>query len=92
MSYWNSDTQKIESFPDENLDGHSGWIKRDCGCCNGICWSAGYEAIECSDCGGGGFYCLHKASGIHALYPGGPITGRSKPAPETETETNNSGQ
>lgn len=78
MAYWNNESQKIESFAANPIDGYPGWVRLDCGCCNGIQWSAGYEAIECDDCCGSGVLCRHNKSGVIALYPGGPFRGIMK--------------
>lgn len=72
MSYW--DGEKIVVFPDEQIDGHSGWVRKDCGCCAGVEWG-GDSPTECSHCMGTGQYCEHMKTGTLALYPGGPLLG-----------------
>lgn len=52
-----------------------GWLDVNCGCCAGLEWSAGYEPIECRECGGNGHYAVHARSGRGALWPGGPFNG-----------------
>ena len=51
------------------------WIKVDCDCCGGIKWG-GEEPIECKQCRGNGYYCVHIKTGTMALYPGGPLLGK----------------
>ncbi len=64
------------------------WVWVCCGCCAGLEWSAGYEPIECSSCGGSGRYAVHLPSGRGALWPGGPFNGwrfdTADPLPVTE--------
>lgn len=74
MSHW--DGQQVVRWPSEPDRDHPGWTWLDCGCCAGIQWSAGYEAVECSTCGATGLVCRHDSSGTLALYPGGPFVGR----------------
>ena len=73
MSRWING--QIVGWSDIPLLGSPGWVKRDCGCCNGISWG-GSEPVECSDCRGVGAIAVHLASGTLAEYPGGPLLGR----------------
>jgi hypothetical protein len=84
MAYWDSKNQTIIYIKPIKIG--KGWYKLDCGCCNGLRWG-GEEPIECSECGGGGFFYLHRKSGVIAQYPGGPLMGRwNKESVEKELE------
>lgn len=74
MSHWDSASLQVIRWPTEPW-GKRGWLKVDCGCCNGIEWG-GEEPRECKDCGGYGVLALHKKSRVLALYPGGHFMGR----------------
>lgn len=73
MSSWDG-TQILRWAPVRRTD-YPEWADTDCGCCNGIEWSTGYEARECRDCMGTGVRCVHLPSGTVALFPGGPLLG-----------------
>lgn len=68
MSYW--DGKAIIEYPAEPYFNHPGWLRIDCGCCNGIEWGGNYP-VECKRCGGGGFLAKHIPTGVVAEYPGG---------------------
>ena len=76
MSHW--DGKQIVRLESKPYPDHPGWLLVDCGCCAGIEWSVGYEAVECGRCGGSGFVAFHEASGRYALYPGGPFQERQE--------------
>ena len=81
MSYWDYENQKVTHLKDQPFEGREDWVLRDCDCCGGYNWTAGYDAVMCDYCDGTGYYSFHKPSGLHAVYPGGSILGRSKPEP-----------
>lgn len=83
MSSWNG--KEIVRWPDEWIDGYPGWIWRDCGCCNGICWSGGCEPIECDLCWANGSIAVHLATGTVAVYPGQSLLGYKIPPDERHT-------
>ncbi len=74
MAAWDDTTSRMIYFPDEPVEGRPGWVRRDCGCCNGLEWG-GEEPRECRDCGGDGCVFVHLKSGVIAEYPGGPLRG-----------------
>ena len=76
MSYWDSATQTVVRIPPERIGGYPGWVRLDCGCCDGIEWG-GDEPQDCYACKGYGSVCLHVKSGVIALYPGGPLCGHA---------------
>lgn len=80
MAHWNSKEQRVVTFaPEPWGDDAPGWERIDCGCCAGLQWTTGYE---CKQCAGSGSVAHHVASGVLALYPGGPLRGHAlKPAP-----------
>jgi len=71
MSYW--DGKKIIRIPTKPSKTHPKWDVIDCGCCGGIQWG-GEEPRECDRCNETGVIYQHRASGVTALYPGGPFT------------------
>lgn len=73
MAYWDSENQKVIYTPLKDLG--NGWVEVDCGCCAGIQWSGGYEAVECPRCWGNGVRCVHLKSGTVVAWPGGPLLG-----------------
>ncbi len=75
MASWDSSAQTIVHEPAIPYPDAPGWELIDCGCCNGIQWGDPGPS-ECRDCCGGGSLARHTASGLLALYPGGPIRGR----------------
>jgi hypothetical protein len=75
MSYWDYHSGKIIRFKPRKVRGHPNWEFIDCGCCAGIMWGGDYPR-ECKYCGGSGWICRHKKSGVLAWYPGGPFCGR----------------
>ena len=75
MSYWDSTTQKIISFPPKVFEYNPNWIEVDCGCCGGLQWG-GESPRECNTCDGTGCYFVHLISGVMAEYPGGRLLGR----------------
>lgn len=83
MSHWDSQNLRIVRWPTIPY-GKRGWLKVDCGCCNGTEWG-GEEPRECQDCGGMGVLALHKKSRALALYPGGPFVGRGAHSPRSYT-------
>lgn len=72
---WNGTEMLHPVVEPEPVIGSPGWVWVTCGCCNGLEWSAGYEPIECRECGGNARYAVHLASGRGALWPGGPFNG-----------------
>jgi hypothetical protein len=74
MAYWDG-TTIVRSAP-EPYDGFPGWLRIDCGCCNGLRWSA-VEPEVCADCDGAGSLAQHIASGRISRWPGGPFIGRA---------------
>ena len=73
MSHW--DGERIVRWEAEAIAEHPGWMAVDCGCCAGIKWG-GETPDECDSCGGSGRVAWHPASGVLALWPGGPLAGR----------------
>ncbi|HEY7421442.1 MAG TPA: hypothetical protein VH541_05485 [Gaiellaceae bacterium] len=73
MSHW--DGHRIVRWPSEPVEGYPGWTRIDCGCCAGIEWG-GEQPRECNRCGESGTLVRHDASGVLALWPGGPLRGR----------------
>lgn len=80
MAHW--DGRQIVRLEPEIVEGYPGWMRIDCGCCNGIQWGGEYP-IECRTCGGSGVIFRHKKSGTLAQYPGGKMLGRE---PEEKEE------
>jgi len=76
MSYWDSAQGKIITWQPEPVAGYPGWEWRDCGCSTGLQWGGEFPA-ECSACDGNGRIAKHLASGILAVFPGGPLKGRA---------------
>lgn len=89
MSFWDSRTQQVITYPDHPWPGYPGWIRRDCHCCAGIRWG-GESPVPCDSCHGLGSYAVHRPTGTIALYPGGPLLGAheppSAPTPTSPTE------
>jgi len=83
MAFWDSSSGRIIHLRDEPWEGSPGWVRRDCGCCNGIEWG-GDVPMECSSCGGGGFVAFHAESRCLADYPGGPLRGSEPKRTERE--------
>lgn len=76
MSYWDSETGRIErTAPAPYGEAYPGWLSIDCGCCAGIEWGDPGPR-ECRRCGGNGSLAQHVVSGTIAQYPGGPLCGR----------------
>lgn len=75
MAYWDYLLGQIIHRPDAPWDGYPGWLSIDCGCSAGLEWG-GDSPRECRTCGGNGIIARHVASGLLALYPGGPAVGR----------------
>lgn len=73
MASWNG--TEVVGWKPEPIPEYPGWWRTDCGCCNGIQWSAGTEPIECHDCFATGVRCVHLATGTLAVYPGGALLG-----------------
>lgn len=71
MAYF--DGEKIIYYTSEKSVLWPKWDHIDCGCCNGIEWSAGYIPKECKRCGGNGSVFKHRKSGVTAQWPGGPF-------------------
>jgi len=78
MAYWDSKQGKIVRQPDEPVSDYPGWVWEDCGCSGGFRWGGDFPA-DCISCGGNGRLAKHLESGALALYPGGPLMGRSMP-------------
>ena len=79
------DGHAIVLLKDEPYPEYAGWVRVDCGCCDGLEWG-GYVPRTCRDCGGGGFLAKHVATGTIALYPGGPLRGRALRAASAPSE------
>lgn len=73
MSNWDSNKQQVVTRPDRPYPEYPGWTLVDCCCCNGLEWG-GDSPRECSHCLDG-WFAKHEASGVRALYPGGPFCG-----------------
>lgn len=76
MAHWDPEAGRIIAFPDEVCEEYPGWLRIDCGCCNGMEWHA-LEPTTCSRCGGNAVLYLHEASRALAVYPGGPFIGHA---------------
>lgn len=74
MASWDAKANKVIRHQPERDKSYPQWIHFDCGCCNGIKWG-GESPIECSECWGTSYLCVHTLSGTVALFPGGPLTG-----------------
>lgn len=74
MAHWNSKTGTVVRWPAVRDDQYPGWLRIDCGCCNGYAWG-GTDPSECWDCSGSGWLSVHAETGTLALYPGGPLVG-----------------
>jgi len=81
MAHWNSEKGVIVTWPSQAVDGRPGWVREDCGCCNGISWG-GFTPQTCPRCRGNGVIYRHLQSGVLALYVGGPMVGRVKGTPQ----------
>lgn len=75
MSHWDSAAGVIVRWPTESVEGYPNWESFDCGCCAGIEWGGDYPN-ECRRCAGGRV-CRHVPTGTLALWPGGPLAGRT---------------
>jgi hypothetical protein len=75
MAYWDAKAGTIVAFDDREVEDCPGWVETDCGCCGGLQWG-GEQPVECDNCGGSGRRFKHLASGVIAMWPGGPFLGR----------------
>jgi hypothetical protein len=74
MAYYDHKLNKIiYSLPKKSE--YPGWLVIDCGCSSGLQWG-GEQPRECRRCEGIGYIYFHTATGIYAVYPGGPLRGR----------------
>jgi hypothetical protein len=78
MAYWDSKQGKVIHQPSKPCEEYPGWVREDCGCCNGLEWG-GTSPEECSSCAGSGVVYRYLESGVFAQYPGGPFLGREIP-------------
>ena len=78
MAHWDSRQGKIIRWPTVPIPDYLGWTWEDCGCSAGFVWGAEFPA-ECSGCDGNGRLARHAQSGVLAVYPGGPLKGRTTP-------------
>lgn len=79
MAYWDSKQGKIIGWVPEPVSDYPGWVWQDCGCSGGLQWGGEWPA-DCTACGGEGKIARHLESGVLAVFPGGPLKGREKPA------------
>jgi hypothetical protein len=59
-----------------------GWTRYECHCAGGEFEGADGYPKPCWRCKGWGHYWKHAASGVLAVYPGGPFIGREEPTTE----------
>ena len=68
MAHWDNIKLEVIYSKATPSELYPDWDEMDCGCCNGLTWHYGNE---CYRCGGKGFVCKHRKSGVIAEYPGG---------------------